>query len=107
MVSNECYKNACKEKDLVYRMTETDSVQVGLELSAFTSVSPPFYFKSDFHYKTREKTANMGSPVASHPLIRSTILILEPYVLLDTCLVEGSSCTATCSGVSSRAGALA
>ena len=52
MVSNECYKHACKEKDLVYGMAETDSVQVGLELRAFTSVSPPFYFKSDFYFKT-------------------------------------------------------
>ena len=34
-----CYKNACEEQDLVYGMTETDSVQVGLELNAFTSAS--------------------------------------------------------------------
>ena len=38
MVSNECY-NACKEKDLEYGMTETDSVQVGLELNAFSILS--------------------------------------------------------------------
>ena len=31
-------------KDLVHGMTETDSVQVGLEQSAFTSGSLPFYF---------------------------------------------------------------
>ena len=60
MVSNECYNNACNKKDLVKGLTETDSVQVSLELSAFTSGSPPFYFKSDFHYKTRETTINMG-----------------------------------------------
>ena len=49
-------------------MTETDSVQVGLELSAFTSVSPPFYFKSDFCYKTRENTVNTG-PQGVPPLL--------------------------------------
>ena len=61
MVSNECY-NACKEKDLEYGMTETDSVQVGLELNAFSSLSSSFYFKSDFRYKTRENTVNTGPP---------------------------------------------
>ena len=59
MVSNECY-NACKEKDLEYGMTETDSVQVGLELNAFSSLSSSFCFKSDFRYKTRESTVNTG-----------------------------------------------
>ena len=61
MVSNECY-NTCKEKDLEYGMTETDSVQVGLELNAFSSLSSSFYFKSDFRYKTRESTVNTGPP---------------------------------------------
>ena len=42
--------------NLVGGMTETDSVQVGLELNAFTSVSPSFYFKSDLRCTTRENT---------------------------------------------------
>ena len=66
MVSNECY-NACKEKDLEYGMTETDSVQVGLELNAFTSVSSSFYFESDCRYKTREKHCKYGASRAFHP----------------------------------------
>ena len=43
-------------------MTETESVQVGLELNAFTCVAPSFYFKTEFRYKTRENTINMGLP---------------------------------------------
>ena len=61
MVPNECY-NACKEKDVEYGMTETESVQVGLELDAFTCVAPSFYFKNEFRCKTRENTVNMGPP---------------------------------------------
>ena len=41
MLSNECCKNACGEKDLVYGVTEAGSAQFGLEMSAITSVSPP------------------------------------------------------------------
>ena len=62
MLSNECCKNACGEKDLVYGVTETGSAQFGLEMSAITSVSPPFYFQRDFCQKTRENTVNMRPP---------------------------------------------
>ena len=42
---------------------ESDSTRVDLDLSAFTSVSPPFYsFKSSGHRKACENTINMGAP---------------------------------------------
>ena len=84
MVSNKCYKNACKEKNLVYGMTETDSVQVGLELNAFTSVSAPFYFKSDFRYYTREDTVNTGPP--GRPTLFTLCVVMTYAVARYACM---------------------
>ena len=84
MVSNKCYKNACKEKNLVYGMTETDSVQVGLELNAFTSVSAPFYFKSDLRYYTREDTVNTGPP--GRPTLFTLCVVMTYAVARYACM---------------------
>ena len=54
------------KNNLVDGMTETNSTRIDLELSAFTIVTSPFFFKNDFRYKTCDNTVNTGAPRTFH-----------------------------------------